>query len=234
MSRCRCAGVVGTMRTVYSLARPWYAAVDPFHLLGVSRGASAEEIKRAYLKRAKELHPDRNKAPDAQQAFQQLQDAYSAISGGSESSQSSTQGGPQSHYSPGMGMQYESRGYGPAGGPGFHYDAFAQMRAREQAEREAAWRAAPLYSRWWAYYSNRRAWRRHGPVHRSVYMAPSAIGRLWPLWILIGFLLLRPPRFHDGQGQRFYVDHEGKAYVADARGNWYRARDLDSISESQR
>ncbi|MBU6413017.1 MAG: DnaJ domain-containing protein [Planctomycetes bacterium] len=53
---------------------------DLYSTLGVSRSASAEEIKRAYRSRARELHPDVNKAPDAQKRFAQVQEAHEILS----------------------------------------------------------------------------------------------------------------------------------------------------------
>lgn len=51
-----------------------------YEVLGVAKGASADEIRRAYRKLARELHPDVNKAPDAAKKFGEVQRAYDVVS----------------------------------------------------------------------------------------------------------------------------------------------------------
>lgn len=55
-------------------------AADPYSMLGVARGADEAEIKKAYRKLAKELHPDRNKDnPKAAEKFSQVTAAYDLL-----------------------------------------------------------------------------------------------------------------------------------------------------------
>jgi molecular chaperone DnaJ len=53
---------------------------DFYDVLGVARGASAEEIKKAYRFKAKELHPDRNKdKPETEAQFKEVNEAYDIL-----------------------------------------------------------------------------------------------------------------------------------------------------------
>lgn len=53
---------------------------DYYAILGVAKSASTEEIRLAYRKKAKHLHPDVNSANDAQDRFQSLNEAYITLS----------------------------------------------------------------------------------------------------------------------------------------------------------
>ena len=82
---------------------------DPYEVLGIQRGASDEEIKKAYRAKCKRWHPDLNpNDPTAEEHFKEVQAAYDAITKGET--------GPQSGGSP-----YGQQSYG-----GSYYGGFQQ------------------------------------------------------------------------------------------------------------
>ncbi len=62
-------------------------ARDLYEVLGVGRDASEDEIKKAFRSKARELHPDVNKAPDAEEKFKELNEAYDVLSDASKRAQ---------------------------------------------------------------------------------------------------------------------------------------------------
>jgi len=53
---------------------------DYYKSLGLSRGASEEDIKKAYKKMALKYHPDKNKSPGAEEKFKEIAEAYEVLS----------------------------------------------------------------------------------------------------------------------------------------------------------
>jgi DnaJ-class molecular chaperone len=54
-------------------------AVDFYDLLEVPRDASADDIKRAYRRLARQLHPDTNPDPAAEERFKEITVAYEVL-----------------------------------------------------------------------------------------------------------------------------------------------------------
>lgn len=53
---------------------------DLYKILGVSRSAKADELKKAYRQKSLRYHPDKNPSPDAKPIFQKITEAYSILS----------------------------------------------------------------------------------------------------------------------------------------------------------
>ncbi len=55
-------------------------AADYYALLKIRRDATQEEVKRAYRRLARELHPDVNPDPETQERFKEITQAYEVLS----------------------------------------------------------------------------------------------------------------------------------------------------------
>lgn len=81
--------------------------LDPYSVLGVSRDASMDEIKKAYRKLSRKYHPDANinnpNKEEAEEKFKQVQQAYDQIVKERE------QGASQSSWSGGFGGGYQTQ-----------------------------------------------------------------------------------------------------------------------------
>ena len=56
------------------------AKKDFYKILEIDRKASDKEIKKAFREKAKHLHPDKNKSPNAEAQFRELAEAYEVLS----------------------------------------------------------------------------------------------------------------------------------------------------------
>ena len=83
---------------------------DPYEVLGIQRGASDEEIKKAYRAKCKRWHPDLNpNDPTAEEHFKEVQAAYDAITKGETQQQAGGYGYGQQGYSNPYG-NYQQQG----------------------------------------------------------------------------------------------------------------------------
>ena len=93
---------------------------DPYSTLGVARGASEKDIKSAYRKLAKELHPDRNQGnPKAAERFSEVTRAYDLLSDADKRAQFDrgeidADGNPANPFA-GMGGGFNGGGFGGGG-----------------------------------------------------------------------------------------------------------------------
>lgn len=72
-------GQRGEARGAPGAAEPMIELDDLYAIVGAERGATQEQIAEAYRRRASELHPDHNSAPDATESFALLGKAYSVL-----------------------------------------------------------------------------------------------------------------------------------------------------------
>ena len=112
---------------------------DYYAILGVSKDATARDIQKAFQQKARKLHPDVNKAPDAEEKFKEVSEAYAVLSDEQKRARydAMRSGNPFAGAAPSSnpyGGGYAG-GYGgnPFGGFPFDMGAYSQRRRRGSA-----------------------------------------------------------------------------------------------------
>lgn len=111
---------------------------DYYAILGVDKDASQKDIQRAFQQKARKLHPDVNKAPDAEERFKEISEAYAVLSDEQKRARYDAMrsgnpfaGGTASPYAGGAGGY--AGGYGSPFGGGFPFGgAWTQQTGRRR------------------------------------------------------------------------------------------------------
>ncbi len=120
------------------------AGRDYYDILGVSRNATDEQIKKAYRELVRKYHPDVSKDPNATEKFKEIQEAYQVLSDPKKRAAydqfgkagvgmgTGASSGPQWHYGPGGEQVYRWSSSSSPGGVGFDDigDIFSEIFGR--------------------------------------------------------------------------------------------------------
>lgn len=101
-------------------------AKDYYEVLGVSKNASSDEIKRAYRKLALQYHPDRNKTKEAENKFKEVTRAYEVLSDTQKR---------QTYDQYGSAAFEQGAGQGPFGGAQGPFGGFGGASGQQQSGR---------------------------------------------------------------------------------------------------
>mmetsp|Transcript_54866 Transcript_54866/g.169912 ORF Transcript_54866/g.169912 Transcript_54866/m.169912 type:complete len:219 (+) Transcript_54866:98-754(+) len=211
-----------------------------YSVLGVSRSATRDTVRLAYLRLAKQLHPDVNKSSAAVENFRRVREAYEVLSDDARRREHD--------------RQLDVRGLANAAGSSSASSSSSRPTEHERKPPGAPFGASHSKSYWEVYERARRAEQSTGAWHqrtqqgqdnfahanaqyreafdRERYRQRLSMGLLRvvpllaPVWVLAFLLTLRKSS-QSGPDQFVTFDSFGRAYVQDAYGRPHRMPDFD-------
>lgn len=105
---------------------------DYYEVLNISKNATEQEIKKAFRKLAMEFHPDRNKSPEAEEKFKEINEAYEILSDANKRAKYDQFGHAAFDQSQGFGggAGFEGFDFGGFGGFGDIFESFFGQQSR--------------------------------------------------------------------------------------------------------
>jgi len=136
---------------------------DYYQMLGVSRTATAEEIKKAYRRLARKFHPDVSKEANAEQKFKEVQEAYEVLKDPEKRAAYDQLGSEWK-----SGQQFRPP---PDWGSGFEFRGGPRQRARGGATQEQQFEDAEGFSEFFSSLFGQRGFGGGGPFAGSAQRA---------------------------------------------------------------
>ncbi|CAL1146615.1 unnamed protein product [Cladocopium goreaui] len=199
-----------------------------YQALGVAPSASKRTIRLAYLRLAKQLHPDVNKASGAEGNFQKVREAYEVLSDDARRREYDRQLSPMRSTST---RTYSGNPSGPrtwqgAQGRG-NFRTVDEEARRVRQEHEALRRRAEAQ-----FFMRFNQSRYRSSLSESLFRFLPLVLPIWTVLLLYSFYKNRSID-RVSPAESVFWDEHGRAWVRDAYGRFHRMPDLDRQVISQ-
>lgn len=185
---------------------------DYYQTLGIPLNSSLEEVKKAFRKRAKELHPDLNPAPDAKERFIELSKAYEFLLFYKSSGREGSNPEPVRARKPAQQTYtWQQKGHNTHAGHAHQSQSYSRQWNEEEAHKRAEAHARMKYKE----YVN-------SPHYKETQAFETAVGQIFTL---VAYALIILPALAGlviGRGRGFLVGLGVTAFTSPAWGGILR------------